>query len=280
MAETENISEAIKYNTKLIYDAIKSSGQVVYNTLDPLVQSTATLADNVVSNLTQIMDNLTTGPGDPYFDRLNELVKRIDRTYYGQGVFADSFSINNGNPSVKALLDKSNNLKSLNPEFQKEIPSLATHVENMVKDFPKILSAVEQKQTFAKKILDQAGSDCNEYLNFFGTLLGQAEVFVNEVTTIFNQILDQISQLATATIDVITNALEPFISLLDQSIGWIVDVIERELNALADLFNELVDQMVASVLAVTDNPCIDLAIQILGAPDVLDAFNKRKPIGQ
>jgi phage-related protein len=260
-------------NVASMYRAIKA-GQPFVNTMAGPISETTNLSGQVVGVLTGIMDNpsLITGPGDPNFNVLNEVVKILDAPYLGSGGFAQPTVFDGLYPPLKHLLSSNGDLSTVVQGMGIPLPGILNHTNTITESMPNILSAIGAKDNFNLTYLN-AVEQCAEYFGIMGLLLGIGKQLLDAANSILQTFLQAINAAIAAGIQAIVNVVNQFLEPIKEAIKPLYDKLKQEVEQLEELTQDLLDQALAFTLSVITNPCIRAVVEAIGSDEVKSAFN-------
>ncbi|MEM5878328.1 MAG: hypothetical protein QXF12_05610 [Candidatus Aenigmatarchaeota archaeon] len=264
-----------QYDTNILemYRAIKA-GKPFINTLGTPIKDSTGLTDQAVGVITNIMDEylLNGGSiGDPNWVKLNDILTILDAPYLGSGSYSQPTVFDNLYPPLKYLLAGGGDISAVVQGMGIPLPSILDHTNTITESLPNILNAMGLKNSFDMKYLGvvNAVETCLTQVGIMGSLLGLGREILNVINTIVKGILG----LAVLGIAALLAGINSFLQPLKEAIRNLYELILGEQSAIRQLYNFLNDYALASLLAVTQDPCIRAIVNAVGSEKLKKTFN-------
>jgi len=269
-----------KYDTNLIemYRAI-SSGKPFINTLGTPIKDTTALSDQVVGVITNLMDEYIAGGGtigDANWISLNKILTVLDAPYLGSGSYAQPTVYDNLYPPLKYLLSNNGDISAVVQGMGIPLPGILNHTNTITESLPNILNAMGMKNSVSAALLNKANAveTCLSQTEIMGLLLGLGQELLNTVNTVLKGIL----ALALLGIAALLAGIATLLAPLKKAISELYNQLIKENKALQELYKFLEDYALASLLAVTRDPCIAAIVNAVGSEKVKSSFMKLRKI--
>lgn len=264
-----------QYDTNILemYRAIKS-GKPFVNTLGTPIKDASGLTDQTVGVITNIMDEYLLGGGmvgDPTWVTLNDVLTILDAPYLGSGSYAQPTVFDNLYPPLKYLLVGGGDISTVVQGMGIPLPSILNHTNTITESLPNILNAMGLKNSFDSKYLGVANAveTCLSQTGIMGSLLGIGKQILDIINTAVKGILGLALLGITAIVAGVYKLLEP----LRDGIRKLYEQILGERSAIKQLYDFLNDYALASILAVTQDPCIRAIVNGVGSEKLKRTFN-------
>lgn len=264
-----------QYDTNILemYRAIKS-GKPFINTLGTPIKDSVGLNDQTVGVITNIMDEYILGGGsigDPTWVKLNDILTILDAPYLGSGSYAQPTVFDNLYPPLKYLLAGGGDISAVVQGMGIPLPSILNHTNTITESLPNILNAMGLKNSFDAKYLGVANAveTCLTQAGIMGSLLGMGKQLLDVINTVVKGILGLAVLGIAALLAGVYKLLEP----LRNAIRQLYEMILGEQSALRQLYDFLNDYALASLLAVTQDPCIRAIVNGVGSEKLKRTFN-------
>lgn len=262
---------ASRYGTNVLgaFDAIRYDKPFLNNMAGPIAESTG-ISNELAGLLTNIMDTQTSGPADPNFLTLNELVAILDAPYLGSGGYAQPTVFDGLYPPLKYLLANNGDISAVVQGMGIPLPGILNHTNTVSESMPNILSAVGSHNRFN---IDYLGvlEACGSYGNALGSVLGLGKAILDAINGLLRIVIGAILGVLSAGIAAIVAVVQAFLDAIKAIIKPLYDLIAKELSYLMGLFAELAKQGLALFLAFVNDPCVRAVVDSLGSPALKDA---------